>query len=198
MLISYDSSDTVHLQMYVVVLLYNYYHRKLFQKLEFLNFNSFCQLACISKPPLLNYMNAMYKSDMSSVDLDEPLSFTERMIMDSCNVSLALDASKSAPNMEGWPISKVAVFLVDPSEEHCLLRSNGSTKVIIKSLVEKNLEMPLENVEDMKNELQSKSNVSGSLGGKFNDLEGFLQEVAFSTVKEEMGILHFFSCFFLC
>ncbi|KAI0491301.1 hypothetical protein KFK09_025561 [Dendrobium nobile] len=187
---STEQQEAVAKQMYAVNLLYNYYHRKLFPKLEFLDFNSFCKVACISKPSLLKYMNAMCKSDMSSGDLDEPLSITERMIMDACNVSSALDASKDFPDMKGWPISKVAVFLVDPSKEHCLLKSSSST-VTVKSLIEKNLEMPLENVvgvPEMSNALGSNTNASGLLEDKFNGLEDRLQEVAFSTVKEEMGI----------
>ncbi|XP_028547931.1 uncharacterized protein LOC110113969 isoform X2 [Dendrobium catenatum] len=187
---STEQQEAVAKQMYAVNLLYNYYHRKLFPKLEFLDFNSFCKIACISKPSLLKYMNAMCKSDMSSGDLDEPLSITERMIMDACNVSSALDASKDFPDMKGWPISKVAVFLVDPSKEHCLLRSSSST-VTVKLLIEKNLEMPLENVvgvPEMGNALGSNTNASGLLKDKFNGLEDRLQEVAFSTVKEEMGI----------
>ncbi|XP_020576942.1 uncharacterized protein LOC110022379 isoform X6 [Phalaenopsis equestris] len=182
-----EQQEKVAKQMYAVVLLYNCYHRKLFPKLEFLDFSSFCKLACISKSSLLNYMNAMYESDMSSGDLDEPLSITEKMIMDACNVCLALDASKRAPDMEGWPISKVAVFLVDPSKEHCLLSLRSSTKAT-NSLIEKNLETPLENVVcvlDMNNTLRIMTNGSGSLQDKFNELEDTLQAVAFSAVEEQ-------------
>ncbi|XP_020576938.1 uncharacterized protein LOC110022379 isoform X2 [Phalaenopsis equestris] len=185
-----EQQEKVAKQMYAVVLLYNCYHRKLFPKLEFLDFSSFCKLACISKSSLLNYMNAMYESDMSSGDLDEPLSITEKMIMDACNVCLALDASKRAPDMEGWPISKVAVFLVDPSKEHCLLSLRSSTKAT-NSLIEKNLETPLENVVcvlDMNNTLRIMTNGSGSLQDKFNELEDTLQAVAFSAVEEQTGI----------
>ncbi|KAK8938859.1 hypothetical protein KSP39_PZI011267 [Platanthera zijinensis] len=179
-----EQQESVAKQMYTVVVLYNYYHRRMFTKLEFLDFKSFCKVACISKSLLLKYMNAMYKSDMSS-DLDEPLSITERMIMDACNVSLALDASKKAPDMNGWPISKVAVFLIDPSKEYCLLRSTGKTQAIM-SIVEKDLETPL--VLEIKNILQSKTNANGSSHDKINCIEDILQEVAFSVVEKEMGI----------
>ncbi|KAK8970352.1 hypothetical protein KSP40_PGU010946 [Platanthera guangdongensis] len=179
-----EQQESVAKQMYTVVVLYNYYHRRMFPKLEFLDFMSFCKVACISKSLLLKYMNAMYKSDMSS-DLDEPLSITERMIMDACNVSLALDASKKAPDMNGWPISKVAVFLIDPSKEYCLLRSSGKTQAIM-SIVEKDLETPL--VLDTKNILQTKTNANGSSHDKINCIEDILQEAAFSVVEKEMGI----------
>ncbi|RVW28574.1 hypothetical protein CK203_094807 [Vitis vinifera] len=65
---SLSQQQSVAKQVHAVVLLYNYYHRKQHQQLEFLA--------------------------------------TEKMVMDACDISTSLNASKDVPNTEGWPISK--------------------------------------------------------------------------------------------
>nr|CAD1838978.1 unnamed protein product [Ananas comosus var. bracteatus] len=125
---SISQQEEMGKQMQAVVLLYNYYHRRQFPQLEFLGFESFCKSASIAKPALLNYMKFMHNCDGGLADLEKQLSITEKMVMDGCSISAALDASKSAPDMEKWPISKVAVFLINPTKETCLLQFSSVTK----------------------------------------------------------------------
>lgn len=89
------------LQMHSVVLLYNYYHRKQFPQLKFLAFEPFCKMASIANPSLLMYMKFMLKYEEGPGNLDKHLSVMEKMVMDACKISSALDASKNAPSMDG-------------------------------------------------------------------------------------------------
>ncbi|KAL2508679.1 hypothetical protein Fot_32326 [Forsythia ovata] len=132
-------------QMYAVVLLYNYYHRKQHPELEFLDVVAFCD------PKELN-------------GIKDGLSVTEKAIRDACDISSALDTSKDVPNTEGWPISKVAVLLIDSKNENCLLQF-AEKKVGNKR----------------------KRNSRKSIDEKNADDNGFLQ-LAFDAVKEVTGI----------
>ncbi|KAK9141302.1 hypothetical protein Scep_010983 [Stephania cephalantha] len=115
-------------QMHAVVLLYNYYHRKQFPQLEFLDFDSFCKVATDSKPNLLAHMKHMRKSGAQPDNLDEQFSITEKAVKDACSICSGLDASKDSPSLEDWPISKVVVFLTDDKKDSCLLLMNNVTK----------------------------------------------------------------------
>ncbi|KAG9447072.1 hypothetical protein H6P81_013200 [Aristolochia fimbriata] len=150
--------------MHAVVVLYNYYHRKNFHYLEFLDFISFCKLAVIEKPVLLQFMKVMQIEKPDVVDAE--LSITEQMILDACNICIGLDPLKDFPNTEGWSVSKVVVFVVDSKNENCLLQFSSVTQGVW-SLIEKNLDVPCR--------------VSGSES---------LQLLAFSAVKEKTGIEH--------
>ncbi|GAB2294172.1 hypothetical protein Dimus_028392 [Dionaea muscipula] len=128
-------------QMHAVVLLYNYYHRKFDPRLEFLEFDLFCKLSVIFKPSLMSYMKLMRGANYDGEDdLDKQLSSTEKLIMDACNISRSLDASRDVPVIEGWPVTKVGVFLVDSRKENCLLLHSGITQGVW-SLVEKEVDV---------------------------------------------------------
>ncbi|VFQ72448.1 unnamed protein product [Cuscuta campestris] len=123
-------------QMHAVVLLYNYFHRKQYREHAFLDFMSFCKLAIVLKPSLMAYMKLMDQVDCSMMDdFESKLSQTEEAIFNACNISSALDASKNVPVTGDWPVSKVAVFLVNSGKEKCmLLDTNGVISVIEKDL----------------------------------------------------------------
>ncbi|XP_020088168.1 uncharacterized protein LOC109710130 isoform X2 [Ananas comosus] len=185
---SISQQEEMGKQMQAVVLLYNYYHRRQFPQLEFLGFESFCKSASIAKPALLNYMKFMHNCNGGLADLEKQLSITEKMVMDGCSISAALDASKSAPDMEKWPISKVAVFLINPTKETCLLQFSSVTKGVW-SLVEKELGSPGEVVvggkQLKKHTSAEKKTANGSLD---KPCEDELQRLAFSEVEYITGI----------
>ncbi|GAA0146543.1 hypothetical protein LIER_06470 [Lithospermum erythrorhizon] len=178
-------------QVHAVVLLYNYYLRKSQQSLRYLNMESFCKLAVVLKPNLMVYMKLMREAKYSKVeDLENHLSETEKSIMDACNISLALDASKQVPSCESWPISKVAILLTDAGKEKCLL-FHGTVTESAWSFVEKNIDVIDMNPEDKiggnlvyrrmkltKNRTTTDQNA--------HDVR--LQKVVFSAIEEAAGI----------
>ena len=122
------------------VLLYNYYHRKQHPELAYLPFNEFCKLAVVLRPPLLAYMQFMQNlNEEELTDVEKQLSLTEKMIMEACDVCKCLDASKDAPNIEGWPITKVSMLLIDSKKENCFLLFSSITSGVW-SVIEKGLD----------------------------------------------------------
>lgn len=113
--------------MRAVVLLYNYYHRKQKPELAFLEFVDFCKLAIVIRPRLIAFMKLMKGGKLQELnEAEHLLSVTEKAIKDACDIALGLDASRGVPNMEGWPISKVAVLLIDSNKENCMLQYGGT------------------------------------------------------------------------
>lgn len=107
--------------MHAVVLLYNYHHRKQKPELVFLEFVDFCKLAIVIRPPLIAFMKLMKGCTLQELnEIEDLLSVTEKAIKDACDIARGLDASRDVPNMEGWPISKVAVVLIDSKKENCM------------------------------------------------------------------------------
>ncbi|KAG5118452.1 hypothetical protein JHK82_032872 [Glycine max] len=127
-------------QVRSTVLLYNYYHRKQHPELAYLPFNEFCKLAVVLRPPLLAYMQFMQNlNEEELTDVEKQLSLTEKMIMEACDVCKCLDASKDAPNIEGWPITKVSMLLIDSKKENCFLLFSSITSGVW-SVIEKGLD----------------------------------------------------------
>ncbi|GAY62082.1 hypothetical protein CUMW_215040 [Citrus unshiu] len=121
--------QSVAKQVHAVVLLYNYYHIKQHRQLKFEGFESFSKLAVVLKPTLLAHMKLLQRSNDSELDdPDKQLSVTEKKIMDACDISNSLDASKDIPSTEGWSISKVAVLLIDSRKENCFLKHSSMTE----------------------------------------------------------------------
>ncbi|XP_042404343.1 uncharacterized protein LOC121994340 [Zingiber officinale] len=166
-----DEQLAVAKQMHSVVLLYNYYHRKQFPQLEFLDFRSFCKQATMSKRSLLSFMKFTHKNVEHPLDSDRQLSILEKEIMTACDIAATLDASENSPDMEGWPVSKVAVLLVDANHANCYLEF-GSITQGIKSLPEKRLDKPI-------------VNTSKSFESLKNDVS--LKKLAFSAVQQKPG-----------
>ncbi|XVF84484.1 hypothetical protein PTKIN_Ptkin17bG0040700 [Pterospermum kingtungense] len=182
-----EKQKAVAKQVHAVVLLYNYYHRKEHPYLKYLGFEPFCELALLLKPNLKSYLNFMLRSDdTESSDLGKQLSLTEKAIKDACDISISLDASRNSPSLKGWPVSRVAVLLIDPRKEKCFLQ-NGSITKGVWSMIEKDVN-------------ESYSSSGGSIEAKHmnkrkrihdkhlqNELgadKGLFQQLAFSAVKE--------------
>ncbi|KAL2468886.1 hypothetical protein Fot_50462 [Forsythia ovata] len=146
--------QAVSKQMHAVVLLYNYFHRKQHPDIEFLDFVAFCKLSVIMRPTMSAFMKFTNQGESTELnDINDGLSVTEKAIRDACNISVVLDVSKDVPDTEGWPISKVAVLLIDSNKENCLLQF-GSVTEGIWSLVEKELDESIINSEISAEETQ--------------------------------------------
>jgi hypothetical protein len=93
--------------MHKVVLLNNYYHRKLNQNLAFLPYKEFCKIIVDLKPSMSAYMKFTLLPDYTElVDTEEELSLTEKQIMSFYDICSSLDPTKNVPNTEDLPISK--------------------------------------------------------------------------------------------
>lgn len=119
----------------------------------------------------------------------------EKMVMDACNISSALDASKNAPSMDGWPISQVAIFLVDTKKEKCLLEFCSMTQRVW-SLVEKEVDRQVENLigtTQMKMHLSEKGSL---ISDESLENEDVFQQLAFSAVEQKTGAVNQYLCFY--
>ncbi|KAL3375647.1 hypothetical protein AABB24_006888 [Solanum stoloniferum] len=184
-----DQQKSMAKQVGAVVLLYNYYYRKQHQdqKIEFLNFASFCQLAVVLKPTLMTYVKLMHRSDYTDVDnLESQLSLTEKEIMRACDISSTLDAAEVVPLSQKWPTSKVAVFLVDSRRENCLLMHSSMT-CAVWSIIEKHLDVSSSYLFDSKCISKKKKANMFSTGLQYADGSS-LQDLALSAATEATGI----------
>ncbi|KAL0412174.1 UNVERIFIED_CONTAM: hypothetical protein Slati_3807100 [Sesamum latifolium] len=115
---------------------------------------------------------------------DHRLSVTEKAIKDACDIAAALDASRHAPEIEGWPISKVAVLLLDSKLENCLLQFGAVTKGVW-SLIEKERNdcsiNPEMSADGMVGKKRKRNSQNASADTEF-------LELAFDAVKEITGI----------
>ncbi|XP_030463671.1 uncharacterized protein LOC115683307 [Syzygium oleosum] len=180
---SYSQQQSAAKQMHGVVILYNYYHRKQHRQLAFLGFESFCKLVLVLKPPLLEYMKFMQKNDDAElVDPEKQLSLMEKTIMDACDLCMRLNASKEIPDIEGWSISEVVVFLVDSRKEKCLLLFSKG----VWSLFEKDVDISDQSSEGMPELKQYKKKriTKKPLRDDSGVNEDAMQQLAFSSVKE--------------
>ncbi|KAK7262576.1 hypothetical protein RJT34_30150 [Clitoria ternatea] len=186
-----SQQQSVARQVHSVVLLYNYYHRKQHPELTYLPFDDFCKLIVVLRAPLLAYMQFMQKLEEGKlVDVEKQLSLTEKMIMDACDICKCLDVSKDVPNIVGWPITKVAILLVDSKKEYCVLRF-GSISNGVWSLVETSLDISSQSSEvtlGTKNSFKKSRVIKKATKEELKVEEaGFLQ-VGYSAVKEVTGI----------
>ena len=176
--------------MHSVVLLYNYYHRKQHPELEYLPFNEFCKLAVVLRPSLLAYMQFMQKlNEAELTDVEKQLSLPEKMIMNACDICKCLDASKNAPNIDGWPISKVAVLLIDSKKENCFLLFGSITRGVW-SVVEKDLDTSSQSSEvtsATKYTYKNKRVIRKPTKDELNVVEAQFLQVGCSAVKEAVG-----------
>ncbi|XP_073111888.1 uncharacterized protein [Elaeis guineensis] len=132
----------------------------------------------------------MHKYDDGSGNLNKQLSITEKKIMDACNISKALDASNNAPNIEGWPTFKVAVFLIDHTKEKCLLQFGCITQGVW-SLLEQELEEPMDNQvagTQINNNVSKNKEIAIRCSHGSYENDNVLQQLAFSIVEKKAGI----------
>lgn len=178
--------------MHAVVLLYNYYHKKQYPGLEFLEFESFCKMAVALKPSLLPYLRLMQKAENIKEDGgDKEVSLTEKAIMHACDVCKNLDASQHKPVIDGWPVARVAIFLVDDKKENCYLFHSSITQGVW-SAIEKDVNAPNQSSDAV---IQSRSGDKKKRvvkrAPKENQIlnETSLQQLAYTSVKEACGML---------
>jgi hypothetical protein len=188
---SLSQQQLVAKQMHAAVLLYNYYLRKQHPQLEVLGFEAFCKLAVVLRPPLLAHLRLMQRSDDTELDdLEKQLSETEKRVMEACDISTSLDASKDVPNIEGWPISKVAVLLVDSKRENFILRFSSITEGVW-SLIEKDVDISnitSEGVVDAKQANRKKRFIRKPSKDESSVDESSLLQLSYLAVKESTGI----------
>ncbi|XP_059448657.1 uncharacterized protein LOC132179866 isoform X2 [Corylus avellana] len=188
---SLSHQQSVAKQVHAIVLLYNYYLRKRQLQLEVLGFEAFCKLAVILKPTLLAYMKFMQRSNDTELDdLEKQFSVTEKRIMEACDISTSLDASKDVPNIDGWPMSKVAVLLLDSKKENCFLLFSSITQGVW-SVIEKDLDisnLTLEGMAEAKQVDKKKRFIRKPSKGESSVDESGLLRLAYLAVKEATGI----------
>ncbi|KAL1361862.1 hypothetical protein HN51_010182 [Arachis hypogaea] len=186
-----SQQESLAKQVRAVVLLYNYYHRKHHPELVYLPFNEFCKLVVVMRPSLLAYMQFMQKiNEAELTDVEKQLSLPEKEIMNACDICKRLDPSKNAPNIDGWPISKVAVLLLDSEKENCLLVFGSITRGIW-SLVEKDLDTSNHSSEvtsATKSTYKNKRVIRKPTKDELNLVETQLLEAGYFAVKEAIGI----------
>ncbi|XVE81174.1 hypothetical protein DITRI_Ditri15bG0041600 [Diplodiscus trichospermus] len=182
-----DKQKAVAKQVHAVVLLYNYYHRKRHPHLEYLAFEPFCKLALVLKPNLMSHLKLMLRSDDTELsDLEKQLSLTEKAIKDACDISTNLDGSSNSLSAKEWPVSKVAVLLIDPMKEKCSLR-NGSITEGVWSVFEKDVNESCWSSDgsiEGKHTNKRKRIPNKQLQDELDADEGRYQQFAFSAVKE--------------
>ncbi|KAJ1376207.1 double strand RNA binding domain from DEAD END PROTEIN 1 [Sesbania bispinosa] len=186
-----SQQQSIAKQVHSVVILYNYYHRKQHPELAYLPFNEFCKLTVVLRPALLAYMQFMQKlNEAELIDVEKHLSLTEKMIMDACDVCKCLDASKNVPNIEGWPISKVAILLIDSEKEYCFLLFGSVTKGVW-SVVEKSVDTSSQSSEvtsETKYTYKKKRVIRKPTKDELKVDEAGFRQVGYSAVKEATGI----------
>lgn len=126
----------------------------------------------------------VHERDNSSEDSSR-LSVTDKAAMNACEIAKALDASKDSPNMSMWPISKVAVLLLDPTRKRCLIEYGPDTKGVW-SIIEREFDAAVGNSYSSNQPTgQESSNkmAPGALDGPY-----MLQQLAFSEVERRTGL----------
>jgi hypothetical protein len=168
-------------QVHATVLLYNYYHRKQFPQLEFASPDRFCMSASltVSNKNLLMYLN---QAQNLGNGVGAGLSVTDKAIIDACDIAEALDPTKDSPEMIMWPISKVAVLLLNRTKKVCLLEHGSETKGVW-SIFEKDIKTALGGSLSSDMSVQGSSNKSIALPSE----PYVLQQIAYSEVELKTG-----------
>lgn len=174
--------------MHAVVLLYNYFLRKQHRQLRFEGFEPFCKLSVVQKQSLFAYMKFMQRSNNIELNnVEKQLSLTERAVLDACKISRSLDASIDVPSIEGWPIMKVAVFLIDSKKENCFLQMDSIT-MGVRSVIEKETSFYSSEYVEGKHINKKIKATKKPLRDEISADEVYFQKVAFSAVKEAAGM----------
>ncbi|KAM0894909.1 hypothetical protein ACQ4PT_024169 [Festuca glaucescens] len=131
-----SSHRCVVLQVHTAVIMYNYYHRKMCPRLAFADAKRFFMCASLSVgEDLFLYLRIVHACENNSRD-DVSLSVTDREGIQACEIAKELDATKDYPDIEMWPIGKVAVVLLDLTKKKCLIEYGADTKGVW-SIIEK-------------------------------------------------------------
>lgn len=183
--------------MHAVVLLYNYFHRKQKPELEFLDFVPFCKFALGMQSKLKPFMRTI--EGIGAVEFngsEDDLSMTERAVKSACGIAKFLDASKDLPITKGYPISTVAVLLVDSEKENCLLQYNAVTEGVW-SLIEKEVDEYQEMLADESVHKKRKISEQQPLSGHSKFLQIVIDAVKDVSGVPSVNILSFNASFLL-
>ncbi|CAJ1955566.1 unnamed protein product [Sphenostylis stenocarpa] len=185
-----SQQQSVAKQVHSVVLLYNYYHRKQYPELAFLSSDEFCKLAVALRPALSVHTKFTQKPDETELVDVKQLPITADKILNACNICKCLDTSKNVPDVEGWPVSKVVVLLIDNKKENCFLIFSSITEGVW-SLVEKDVETICQSSEITtgdKPTSKKKRVIKKSTKNELNFEEDGMLQFGYSAVKETAGI----------
>ena len=170
----------VVVQIHATVLLYNYYHRKQFPQLKFADPQRFCMIASLTAgEALLVYLKQVHEHHDNGTG--GGLSVTDEAVVDACNIAEALDATKDSPEMVMWPITKVAVLLLNRTKM-CLVKHGSQTKGVY-SIFEKDITMSLGGSHSSDVSVQESSNKSVALPSE----PYVLQQIAYSEAQLKTG-----------
>ncbi|KAE8771889.1 hypothetical protein D1007_56191 [Hordeum vulgare] len=166
-------------------ILYNYYHRKMSPQLAFADAKRFLVCASLSAgEDLLAYLSMVHERE-SNPGKHVSLSVTDRAAIQACEIAQELDASKNSPDMAMWPISKVAVLLLDPTRKKCLIEYSANTKGIW-SIIEKELDATAGNSHSTNQPAGQESTGKGNLGAL--NTPYMLHQQAYSEVERRTGM----------
>lgn len=180
--LSPENHEAVARQVHATVLLYNYYHRKQYPQLEFANPERFSMTACLTAGnTLLMYLDQAY--DRRGNGAGGVLTVTRKAVIDACDIAEALDPTKDSPETTMWPISKVAVLLLDRAKKMCLLEHGSETKGVWSTL-EKDIKTALGGSQSSDLSVQESSNKSVELPSQ----PYVLQQIAYSEVELKTGL----------
>ncbi|XP_040383250.1 uncharacterized protein LOC102721864 isoform X2 [Oryza brachyantha] len=183
-----ENQADVARQIHMAVILYNYYHRKQFPQLAFADAKRFFRCATLTLgESLLAYSTMVHQHEKSSSSSGEAvnLSVTDKAVVDACGIAEALDASQESPDMTMWPISKVAVILLDSTRKRCLLEC-GSVRKNVRSFLEKEIDTSSSsehNGNHIERQESENEEAHEPLDGPY-----VLQKLAFSEVELRTGI----------
>ncbi|KAM0854268.1 hypothetical protein ACQ4PT_050507 [Festuca glaucescens] len=171
-------------QVHTAVILYNYYHRKMCPRLTFADAKRFFMCASLSVgEDLFPYLRIVNARENYSGD-DVSLSVTDREGIQACEIAEELDATKDYPDMEMWPIGKVAVLLLDQTKKKCLIEYGADTKGVW-SIIEKEYDVAA-GISHSTNQPTGQESTNTTI---FGALDGplMLQQLAISEVQRRTG-----------
>ncbi|CAN6448843.1 unnamed protein product [Victoria cruziana] len=179
--------QSVGKQMHAVVLLYNYFHRKQFPEVKFLDYQPFIKISVIAKKMLLSFVNCGQGGRQT---------ITEKMMMEAFDICKGFNDLTSPPRKDSWPVLKVSVLLVDTTKQNFLLQF-GSVIHGVWSMIEKDITTPATHASGPNNlgkqTTPAKKIFRGTQQAKQAscpitlDEEALLQ-VAYSSVHEKTGL----------
>uniref|UniRef100_A0A453LBB0 DRBM domain-containing protein n=1 Tax=Aegilops tauschii subsp. strangulata TaxID=200361 RepID=A0A453LBB0_AEGTS len=180
-----DKQRAVAQQIHTAIILYNYYHRKMSPQLAFADPEQFFECASLSVgEDLLAYLSMVHEHENNS-GKHAKLSITHKVALQACEIAEQLDASKHSPEMALWPISKVAVLLLDPTKKKCLVDYSANTKGIW-SIIEKELDGAAGNSHSTNQPAGQESTAKGIVGASHSPF--MLQRQAYSEVERRTGM----------
>ncbi|XP_047051970.1 uncharacterized protein LOC124657465 [Lolium rigidum] len=180
-----EKQRAVAQQVHTAVILYNYYHRKMCPRLAFADAKRFFICASLSVgEDLFPYLCILHARE-NDCGHDVGLSVTDRKGIQACEIAEQLDTTKDYPDMELWPIGKVAVLLLDQTKKRCLIEYGADTKGVW-SIIEKEYDAAAgisHSTNQPAGQESTNTTIFGTLDGPF-----MLQQLAISEVQRRAGM----------